>query len=94
MALAVAGPASAAVKAKVAGGTLTVTGTNKADKVTLKLRKGKKSVLQVDVGSNGSVEFAFARSLFTSIVVSAGGGNDTVTISEQNGAFTNEEATR
>ncbi len=93
VALVAAGPAAAKYKAKIAGGKLTLTGDRKSDKLTLKLRKGAPGILQVDVGSNGSVEFALRRSRFTQIVVSAGGGTDTVTVSEKNGAFTNTEFT-
>jgi len=92
-ALACAAPAHAGYKAKVAGGTLTLTGNAKSDKLVLRLKKGADGTLQIDVGANGSVNFAFARSLFTTIVVRAGGGKDTVTIAESNGAFTTEEAT-
>jgi Ca2+-binding RTX toxin-like protein len=88
-AVALAAPAGAAVvKAKVAGGTLTVTGTSKANKITLRLKAGAAGKLVVDVGSNGTADFTFNRSSFAAIVVNAGAGNDTVTISEKSGVFT------
>ena len=93
IALAVAAPAQAAYKAKITAGTLTLTGNAKSDRLTLRLKKGAPGILQVDVGSNGSADFAFARRLFTTIRVNAGGGNDTVTIVDKYGAFTTEEAT-
>ena len=93
VALAAAGPAAAGYKAKIAGGTLTLTGTKKGEKVALRLKKGAPGKLQIDVGANGSAEFTFNRSAFTAIVVNAGAGNDTVTISEKNGAFTTLENT-
>jgi Ca2+-binding RTX toxin-like protein len=91
--LAAADPAEARYTAKVSGGTLTLTGDGKSDKLTLKLKKRVSGTLLVDVGSDGKAELRFPRSRFTAIVVNAGGGADTVTISEQNGAFTTIEAT-
>jgi Ca2+-binding RTX toxin-like protein len=93
VALVFAAPAAASYKAKVAGGTLTLTGNKKGDKLTLRLKKHAAGTLQVDVGANGSVDFAFKRSGFAAIVVNAGAGNDTVTISEKNGIFTTLENT-
>ena len=88
-AFALAAPAGAAVvKAKVAGGKLTVTGTSKGNKITLRLKAGAAGKLVVDVGSNGTADFTFNRSSFGAIVVNAGAGNDTVTISEKSGVFT------
>ncbi len=92
--LAIAGPAQASYKAKVSGGTLTLTGNSKGDKLVLRLKKGARTTLLVDVGANGSVDFTFARKRFSKIIVNAGGGNDTVTISEKYGVFTTEEATQ
>lgn len=92
-ALALAGPAAAGYKAKVAGGTLTLTGNAKGDRLALRLKKNAAGTLQVDVGANGSVEFSFRRSRFTAIVVNAGGSHDTVTIDERRGVFTTTEAT-
>ena len=94
VALTLSAPAQAGYKAKIAGGTLTLTGNAKSDKLVLKLKKGRPGTLQIDVGANGTVNFAFARILFTEIVVNAGGGNDTVSIVEKNGVFTTEEVTR
>jgi Ca2+-binding RTX toxin-like protein len=94
VALTLSAPAQAGYKAKISGGTLTLTGNVKSDKLVLKLKKGRPGTLQIDVGANGTVNFAFARILFTTIVVNAGGGNDTVSIVEKNGVFTTEEVTR
>ena len=68
-ALALAGPAFAGYTAKIAGGTLTLTGNAAGDKLLLRLKPGAPGRLQVDVGANGSVNFEFARSKFTKIVV-------------------------
>ena len=51
------------------------------------------TVLEVDVGDNGTADASFDRSLFTAIGVSAGGGNDRVRIDQVNGAFTDEAVT-
>ena len=92
--LAWSAPASAGYKAKIAGGTLTLTGNSKGDKLVLRLKKGSNGTLQADVGANGTADFSFARKRFTKIVVNAGGGADAVTISDKNGAFTTQETTR
>ena len=91
--LAAAAPADAAYTAKVGGGTLKITGNGAGDKLALRLQKGNRNELVVDVKANGSADFSFDRSTFRRIVVNAGGGNDTVSIVEKNGAFTNKEKT-
>jgi Ca2+-binding RTX toxin-like protein len=91
VALGVAAEASAAVKASVKRGTLTVTGTRGNDKITL--RRGARGRLVVDVRDNGTADFSFLRSRFRRIVVNAGGGNDVLRIDESRGAFTNTERT-
>ena len=60
------------VEAGIRRGQLNVLGTAKSDKITLRLKPGNKSRLQVDVGSNGSAEFTFKRSAFNRIVVRRG----------------------
>ena len=42
-------------------GLLTVEGTNESDAIALRLQAGQPSVLQVDVGDNGSADFSFQR---------------------------------
>ncbi len=91
--LAAAAPADAAYKAKVSGGTLKITGNGAGDKLALRLQQGNRNVLVVDVKANGSADFSFDRSTFRRIVVNAGAGNDTVSVVEKNGAFTNKEKT-
>jgi hypothetical protein len=49
------------VKASIRRGQLDVLGTAKSDRITLRLKPGNKSRLQV-VGGNGSAEFTFTRS--------------------------------
>ena len=81
----------AAVTGKIQNGTLTVTGTPAADTLTLGLRSGDPNTLVVDSGSQQVL--AFDRSQFDKIDVQAGGGNDTVSIDESNGVFTDTEST-
>jgi len=80
------------VRAKVHKGTLTIKGTNKGESLALRLRAGEPNILEVTV-DGGSRSLSFDRSDFDKIVVDARGGNDTVTIDEVNGAFTDTEAT-
>ena len=81
------------VKASVRRGQLNVLGTAGNDKITIRLKPGNKSRLQVDAGSNGSAEFTFKRSAFNRIVVHAGSGADALSVNESFGVFVNTEAT-
>ena len=82
------------VRAQVRRGTLTITGSRKADSVTLRLKRRKRAILEVDVKSNGSADFSFKRKAFKRIAMSGGRGNDTLGISERNGAFVTSEQTK
>ncbi len=82
------------VKASIRRGQLNVLGTAKSDKITLRLKPGNKSRLQVNVGGNGSAQFTFRRSAFNRIVVRGASGPDTLSINERFGVFTGSEATR
>ena len=81
------------VNASIRHGQLSILGTAKSDKITLRLKPRSKSRLQVDVGSNGSAEFTFKRSAFNRIVVHGASGADALSIVESNGVFTGSEAT-
>ena len=81
------------VKAEVKRGTLRITGNRKANKVTLRLKRRRRGVLEVDVRSNGSADFSFRRKAFKRIVMRGGRGNDTLAISERNGGFITAERT-
>src|SRR5215211_8211564 len=81
------------VKASIRRGQLNVLGTAKNDSITLRMKPGNKSRLQVDAGSNGSAEFTFKRSAFKRIVVRGASGADALSINERFGVFTNTEAT-
>jgi Ca2+-binding RTX toxin-like protein len=68
-------------------GLLTVAGTNKGDRIALRLQAGQPGSLQVDFGDDGSAEFSFERGQIAEIVVDAGNGGDAVRIDEVNGVF-------
>jgi Ca2+-binding RTX toxin-like protein len=86
-------PEAPKVGAGIRSGQLNVVGTPRSDRITLRLKPGNKSRLQVDVGGNGSAEFTFRRSAFNRIVVHGAAGADTLSIEESHGAFTGSEAT-
>ena len=69
-------------------GLLEVKGTPESDRIALRLKAGDPSILQVDMGDDGSADYAFERALITRIVVDARAGNDFVRIDDINGAFT------
>jgi len=73
---------------KLKHGQLTIVGTDASDKITLRLQAGQPSVLQVDVGDDGSADFAFERADVARIAVDAGAGDDLVRVDERNGVFT------
>lgn len=75
------------------GDCLRVIGTTADSNLALRLRAGQPSMLDIDVGNDGSAEFSLDRSLFTSIVIDARGGDDRILIDEAHGVFTDSEAT-
>jgi Ca2+-binding RTX toxin-like protein len=81
------------VKASIRRGQLNVLGTKGNDKITLRLKPGDKSRLQVDAGSNGSADFTFKRKAFNRIVAHGGTGADALSVNESFGVFVNTEAT-
>jgi Ca2+-binding RTX toxin-like protein len=86
-------PATAAYTAQVQAGTLRLTGDNASDTLVLQLRPGAPDILHVDVGGDGTVDFAFDRTTFTAIVVTAGSGADRVGIDQSQGSFVDEDVT-
>jgi len=78
------------VKSKVHKDTLTVTGTNAAENIVLRLASADPTRVEVVVGMDTD---SFKRDKFDHIVVEAGGGDDTVSIDESNGVFTDTELT-
>ena len=81
------------VEAGIRRGQLNVLGTAANDRITLRLKPGNTTRLQVDVGGNGSAEFTFKRSAFNRIVVHGAAGADALSINESYGVFTGSEAT-
>ena len=73
---------------KLKQGVLTIKGTRASDKIALRLQAGDPSILQVDVGDDGSADFSFDRSKVAKIAVKARAGDDLVRIDEMNGVFT------
>jgi Ca2+-binding RTX toxin-like protein len=74
------------VRAKLAHGTLEVKGGPHGNAVALRL--GDRTQVQVDVGDDGSADFAFARSDLGAIKVNMGNGDDAVRVDDTNGTFT------
>src|ERR1700761_5959560 len=85
---ATAGPALAAYQAQVSGGTLEITGNGASDKLALQLDPTNPGILQLDVGEDGTVDFAFDRTTFNAIHVAAGGGDDDVRVANGVGDVT------
>src|SRR5262245_48678052 len=72
-----AGEAQAAYSAKFNAGTLQLTGDKASDRLTI---FETPTTLVADVGDDGTADFTFDRSTFTSAVISAGGGDDAVRV--------------
>ncbi|HEY5949265.1 MAG TPA: hypothetical protein VIV40_27415 [Kofleriaceae bacterium] len=83
---------TASYKAQIKSRTLSIIGNNAASKLALRLG-ATTSILEVDVGDDGTAEFRFDRAKFDRISIDASGGNDIITIREQFGVFTNEQPT-
>jgi Ca2+-binding RTX toxin-like protein len=76
------------VSAELDNGTLHVYGGDRPNAVSLRLKQGDSSRLQVDAGDNGSADFSFARSDVDAISIRMGNGRDHVRIDDSNGSFT------
>jgi RTX calcium-binding nonapeptide repeat (4 copies) len=88
-----AAAAAPAVAATVGDGTLHISGTPHADRITLRLSARDPNQLEVDAHDDGSADFSLDRSTFGAIDIEAGNGDDTIKIDEKNGAFTTTERT-
>jgi len=86
-------PHCAPHRASVVDGCLRIIGTAADTTLALRLQVGAPSILVLDVGNDGTAEFAFNRSQFDCIVVDARGGDDVVFVDETNGVFTDTEQT-
>jgi RTX calcium-binding nonapeptide repeat (4 copies) len=73
---------------KLKHGVLRVKGTEASDKIALRLEAGNPTILQVDVGDDGSADFSFERNEIATIAVDARPGDDLVRIDDSNGPFT------
>jgi Ca2+-binding RTX toxin-like protein len=78
---------------RLAQGELAIEGTNANDRLALRLQAGNPTILQVDVGDDGSGDFSFPRAQIAKISVEGGNGDDLVRIDEGNGVFTDTIAT-
>ena len=76
------------VSAELDNGTLHVYGGDRPNAVSLRLKQGDSSRLQVDAGDNGSADFSFARNDVDAISIRMGNGRDHVRIDDSNGSFT------
>ncbi|HET9084659.1 MAG TPA: hypothetical protein VFN41_09685 [Candidatus Limnocylindrales bacterium] len=85
--------AQPAVHATVSYGTLRISGTPHADRLTLRLSAADPNRLQVDARDDGSTDFSVDRRRFAAIRIATGDGADTIKIDERNGAFTTTERT-
>ena len=73
---------------KLKNGLLSVAGTSANDAITLRLQNGQPGTLLVDIVNDGTAEFSFNRADVKDIEVDAKSGDDSVTIDESNGVFT------
>jgi Ca2+-binding RTX toxin-like protein len=81
-------PALASYKAQVQNGVLEINGDGASDKLALELSPVDPNTLVLDVGEDGTTDFTFDRSTFTTIDVEAGGGDDTVDVGNGVGSVT------
>jgi len=79
--------ASQSVAAKISGDVLRIKGTHHDDRITLRLNARDTNVIEIDAGDDGSADFSFDRSRFTSISVKSQNGDDLVRVDEANGAI-------
>ena len=82
------GDAANAPGARLAGGVLSIEGTNQADRIAVGLRAGDPAVIQVDFGDDGVADAAFPRADVTAIDLEGGNGDDSLRVDEANGVFT------
>jgi len=88
--LGTAAPAGAAVTASDATGQLRVLGDAAADQISLQVSANG---MAIQVYQGAMLVGSFLRSNYSTIVIDAGGGDDTVTIDETAGVFTDTEIT-
>src|SRR4029079_7998455 len=76
------------VQAEVKDSVLVVSGSVHPDTIVLRLRAADPNTVEVDVGGDGTADFAFARSTFASINVDGAESDDVLRIDRSNGVFT------
>lgn len=81
------------IVASIQGATLVVEGTKRPDVITLRLRPGDPSWLEVLDDGVASQGLSFTMDKFDHIVVSGNDGADTIAIDESGGAFTTTKIT-
>lgn len=80
------------VKTKLDGSTLVVQGSSGNDAITLRLKAGDPNKLVVEVPSSPSSRQELDRAAFDSVRVVGGAGDDTITVDEENGVFSDTES--
>jgi hypothetical protein len=80
------------IKASISNGTLIVTGSNGNDNISLRLRNGDPTTLEI-VDVSKAVILSVNRNDFINIRVSTLAGADTVAVDESGGIFTDTEST-
>jgi RTX calcium-binding nonapeptide repeat (4 copies) len=78
---------------KLKEGLLTIEGSKRSDRLTLRLEAGDPGVIQLDVGNDGSADYDFARRDVARIEIAAADGDDLVGIDESNGSFSDVPTT-
>src|SRR6476646_5347966 len=68
--------------------TLEITARAAGSNVALRLAPGDPQTLQVDIGSDGSIDFQVARSAFDRVDIEAGNGANSVRVDESNDSIT------
>ena len=81
------------VNARVARGTLRITGNAKANRITLRLKRGARQRIEVDTGGSKRAEFTFNRRGFKRIAIKGKKGDDKIRLDEGRGTFTGAERT-
>src|SRR5262249_62345701 len=77
--------ATARYPARIRRGVLEITGTDADSRLALRLQTG--TILDLDVGDDGSAAFSFELSKFNRIVLDPGGGDDLLRPREARGAL-------
>jgi len=77
----------------IADGCLNIIGTVAGTTLSVGLRPGAPTIIEVDIDDDDFIEHNFRRADVDCIIIDARGGDDVVLIDESNGIFTNTEPT-